>query len=523
MEKRELKTRRIWKKTLLLTAFFALSLFGLRAEGVQIKFLVTPGAGIRAFSKGTAHFATFTEHTLPKGDDENGYKTYSFTAEDGATFHYVAGGGDSGFLKTAKAENTGRGGENRTITVDVDRLDPEKRVDNGFKSDNVYLNVNDAQHLVLEAGKTFKLIPTRVWQAMDGETGNYFIEPDYKVEILNGDDIVSSEWAGSPGLEYAEIKCLAPGTAVLRVTYGPLLFDYGGGDGEYYNAIDPINTGIVVVTVTNGGGSAKDSGITTNIAAREYDTVYFDKAVSNHAEYSFKPGAANGGNVSVRVHRPIHEGGAAWGSGWREGVKSADGTFTVDLYEGGNIVEISSDGAAFGEYHVINAKGIDISVTDLGDRAEISFAGIKTPLEKIAGIYNPGFPDTCYVSYETADGDEVKSEGVQYNLSEKNKLTVTIPASGGLKLTNGVINCGHMGDPLGSHRTRIGREPVYPNFEAKNVKEVYSVMPDITLDLNHEEGGSGGCDAGVLVFAGIAAFAAISGKALKSRKNRMGI
>jgi hypothetical protein len=262
--------------------------------------------------------------------------------------------------------------------------------------------------------------------------------------------------------------------------------------------------------------------ITTGVEPREYDTVYFDRDKADHAEYAFKPSGA--GEPSVRVHRPVHAGGAEWGSGWSEGRRGADVSFTVNLYEGRNIVEISFTGAAFKEYHVINAKGIRISASNetngswsaggplrAGDRLRISFDGIKTPLEKIAGIYNPGWPDTCYVSYDSPQG-EVRGEGVQYDLSANNAIVVTVPESGRVELTNGVIYCDHMGDPLGSHRTRPGHEPVYPNFTAVNVKGVYSAMPDIAFGgegasdgAGASSGGGGGCAAGTP--AGLAAIA----------------
>ncbi|MDR1471677.1 MAG: hypothetical protein LBS75_04060, partial [Synergistaceae bacterium] len=503
---RDEKTRRFASFIRLFITLLALSVFSAGAgiaEGADVKFLVTSGAGIRAFAKTggeylqTAHFVPFKEYALVKGPNEGGYDVYTGTVE-GESFHYVAGGGGSGFLKTVKVVFLGANETRKDITIDVEELDPSHREDNGFKGDSVYFNVNDAQHLVLNVGENFDLIPIRVWQAMEGVTGNYFVEPDYKVEVLGESGVVSDDWSGSPGLEYAKITGLKPGVAVLRVTYGPIRFDYDAGKSEYYNAIDPINTGIVVVTVLEEGKD-KDSSIKTEIQAREYDTIYFDRARTDHAEYTFKPSGP--GEISVRVHSPIHDG-TAWGSGWIDGTKTSDGSFTVKLYAGRNIVEVSASGADFNEYHVINAKGVGINIANLtdpdrdprselkaGDRLEISFDGIRTPVEKIAGIYNPGFPDTCYVKYDSPRG-EVTSQGVQYNLLETNAVTVTVPESGVVSLRNGVINCDHMGDPLGSHRKRPGKEPVYPNFTAVNVKGEYSVMPDISLS-GQPGGGTG--------------------------------
>jgi hypothetical protein len=512
------------RKILPLFAIFVLILFSSAgAEGAEIKFRVTPGAGVQVFSKTggeypqTAHFVPFKEYSATKERDEDGYEVYS-CAVDAERFHYTAGGGDSGFLKTARVAYLGVNEAQKTITVDVEKLDLFRREDNGFKGDDVYFNVNDAQHLVLKTGETFKLIPIRVWQAMEGFTDNYFIEPDYKVEVLGDAGTLNSRWSGSPGLEYAEISGLKPGVAVLRVTYGPLRFDFDG-ESAYFNAIDLIDTGIVVVTVTEGN---KNSGITTNIEAREYDTIYFDSSAGDHAEYSFKPSGE--GKATVRVHRPIH-GGAEWGQGWSGGVENPDGSFRVNLYEGRNIVEVSFSGAAFREHHIVNAKGVTLEVANVtnpewkpgealraGDKLEIRFDGIKTPLEKIAGIYNPGFPDTCYVRYDSPSG-RVKGEGVQYSLSENNAITVTVPESLSVELSKGTIDCGHMGDPLGSHRTRPGHEPVYPNFNAKSLPGTYCILPDITLPHqagNGREGGDsggfgGGCDAKALAGLGIIA------------------
>jgi hypothetical protein len=503
-------------------AFIAVSCSA--APALEVTFRVTPGAGLRVFTKGDYHFVPFAEHKAERDADVGGYEVYKADVPDGQRFHYVAGGGNTGFLKAARVMPAGAA---QPITIDAEKLDVSRREDNGYRDDGVYFNVNDAQHLVMNAGDTFRLIPIRVWQAMEGATDNYFIEPDYKVEVLSGSEAVGFKWGGSPGLEYAELTATNPGVAVLRVTYGPLSYGSESGGGTYFNAIDPVNAGIVVVTVTGG---SKNSGITTNITAREYDTIYFDKGKTDHAAYTFKPGAAG---AAVRAHKPAHVGGAAWGQGWADGAENPDGSFTVNLYEGRNVVEVSSPGAAFNEYHVINAKGVSVNIKNVsgpgsapkpGDVLEISFAGIRTPLEKIAGIYNPGYLNTCYVQYNTP-GSEARGEGAQYNLWGNNAMTVTVPDSGALKLTGGVINCDHMGDPLGSHRTRPGKEPVGVNMNAKRAAGVYCSLPDITIggdsggSRDNGGGSGGGCDAGA---GGVAAMA-ILGFALAVKRRARGL
>jgi hypothetical protein len=487
----------------------------------DVKFRVTQGAGIRAFHK-TLHFYPFTEYPLTKAGTKDGHDIY--TGKLPSMFHYEAGGPEvggenSGFLKQARVISLKNVPEAQAFDFDVEleKLDLARRVDNGFRGDGVYFNVNDARRLELRAGETFKLLPIRVWQAMEGITENYFIEPDYTIEILGDKDALEYEWKGSPGSRYAELRGLAEGgVAVLRVTYAPLKLIHQNGKGStYFNATNPVDTGIVVVSVVPGGAQ---EGPETNIAAREYDTFYFDESKTDHSEYSFKPDRQP---VSVRVHRPIHQGkgGAEWGKGWSDGRQNTGGGFTVDLYEGRNIVEV-----AFGDvkkYHVIDARGVIISVKDgtgaarlpgdvlsPGEELEITFDGIKTPLEKIAAIYNPGSSETCYVSYRTADagapgGSEARSAGVQYDLSEKNAVKVVVPASGVVRLTDGTIYCGHIGDLLGSHRDpeKVLGNGLTPNFSAVGAPPSrYGALPDIFLGVenaNSEKGaGGGGCSAG---------------------------
>ncbi|MDR1915322.1 MAG: hypothetical protein LBQ58_01955 [Synergistaceae bacterium] len=536
-------------KTFIVMASIAASVFTagiVSAASIEASFRVTRGAGLRVFEKSMdetgriPHFEAFKEFTLTKLTKSEGevYDTYTGTIDAPTDFfHYVTGGGATGFVKQAKVLNVS---VSRDISIEIDAtpLVEGRREENGFRADDVYLNVNDAQYLLLEPNESFNLIPTRVWQAMEGDTENYFIEPDYEVEVIGGESVLSSTWGGAPGLEYARLAALSEGTAIVKITYGPILREMSqGGEPRYFNAIDPINTGIVVVSVVSDKYGADTSKIRTNIEAREYDTVYFDRAKTDHAEYSFKPTVdGDDPEISVRAHKPIHEGGATWGEAWSDGVEGGDGSFTVDLYEGRNIIEVSSSGLGFKEYHVITAKGIGITQSrkENGD-VEINFDGIKTPLEKMAGLYNPGYGGTCYVLYKRSDGGVVSGdEGVQYNLAVKNTLTVTPPQSGSLTLSGGVINCPHLGDPLGSHRTKIGHEKIYRNFEAQRIDGFYSVMPDITVtgsgeeeeeeegeeegeeeeeEEEEEEGegegeeasSGGGCDTGVPAFGAIAA------------------
>jgi hypothetical protein len=486
---------------------------------VNVTFYVTEGAGLGVFSKkggeglSAVHFEPFTKYTFTKkSEPSGGYDVYTGSLPSVEEFHYETGGGDTGLLKQAQKFSLAGDATKASVSIDLTPLDLNRREDNGHKGDDIYFNVNDAQHLVMKEGEVFNLLPIRVWQAMSGESGNYFIEPDCHVEA-QGDGAVSYSHEGSPGLKYVKLMAKRPGTSVLKVTYDPVLlakrrttdsitsagYKYQEGDKDtYYNAIEPANTGIVVVTVVAGDGYDAEN-IVTNAGMREYDTFYFDSDKAEHAEYTFKPSADSGG-ITVRAHRPLHEEGVMWGGGWSDGRQNPDGSFTVNLFHGRNIIEVGAGAQGFKRYHVVTAKGIGITVKNKlnagwgvgdalaeGDEIEISFTGIKTPLEKIAGKYNPGFPDSCYVLYDTQGGEQVRSAGTQYNLSvpDKNKLSVTVPASRRIDLVNGAINCGGYGSSPGGHRITVGDSVTSPNAGGANAPNVntalYSIMPDITL------------------------------------------
>ena len=273
------------------------------------------------------HFAPFKEYPLTKTGTENGYDI--FTGKLPFDFHYVAGGGDSGFLKQAQPIRlVHKGLEEITITVNVNRLDAGHREEgpNKFWPDDVYFNVNDAQHLLLEPGETFNLLPIRVWQAQTDVVSNFFIEPDYHVEVLNGNGEVTATPAGSPGLEYYALTGVSPGLSIIRVTYGPIEWykipkprepspipgagtlgiyeDYELTESDkdiYFNAINPLDTGIVIVNVVEDKQAANTANLKTNIDRREYDTAYFDRETTDHDTYTLSPADAGG---TGRVQHP---------------------------------------------------------------------------------------------------------------------------------------------------------------------------------------------------------------------------
>jgi hypothetical protein len=351
---------------------------------------------------------------------------------------------------------------------------------------DLYTNMDDTGSVNLSSGEgpdnTFTLDTIRVWQAMYGESTNHFIEPDYEFEVFGG-SVSEPERTGSAGRERTVITAAQQGVSVVKITYGPQEYAYHDAEGVNilrFNGISPENTGVVVVNVDGGDGF--DTGIT---ARNDFDTYYFDRGAADHAKYSFTPPAG----ASVRVHKPLHV--SEWNTEWESYSADGDGAFTIKLHEGRNIVEVTYNGSR--RYHVIKAKGIEVVVSNktrpgeplgAGDTASVKFEYLESPIAKIAGIYNPGYPDTGWVEYRDESDGIVRGEGVQYSIVYDNAIeyTVTDGDESGCVLTGGRIHMGQMGQVVGRHRDiPVNGVPADSSAVSHNNDPYFGALPDIVL------------------------------------------
>ncbi|MDR2492147.1 MAG: hypothetical protein LBD25_01600, partial [Coriobacteriales bacterium] len=483
----------------------------------NLRVKVTEGCPIGIYTKGTKHYVAFKEYPLVYQATEGGYDVY--TGKVGRSFHVTFGGKDSGFLKsTILAGVTSGLSPFETVEIVIDGI---PRAEAGYAEDrtmmsNMYLNVNEAEHLVLKQGETFGLLPLRTFQVQSGWVGNYFIEPDYHAELLGASDVASLTPKGTPGCEYFDITALQPGINVLRITYDdsglfygpnnisaqrPYVFSAQDDFNSYWPSNDVQYTGTVVVHVVPEGAS-NDVGLKTNIELSEGHTLYFDRAATDHATYTFTP-EADAGDLQVRAHRPIQEGSSVWGEGWSDATANPDGSFTVPLYDGRNIIEVGSTASTWREYHVINAHGIGVVVENLSDpewqpgqpfqagqEARVAFDGIAIPIGKLAGIYNPGFPNTCWTQYDASFGELVRSAGTQYFIGkmQNNAIRFTIPGEEDVVLTGGIVRTGMIANgPWGSHRIKPG-EGFEPNLSGGSfAAPIQGLLPDLIIPVGDEE------------------------------------
>ncbi len=513
------------------------------------------------YEKGTRHYVPFVKYgeyaegstasvmLMEKVEQNDGYTDFIYAMPEYINLHYTIEG--PGLIKLSRelSYNGINNGDVETVYgYSVDKADYENKSqiitdhlthfelpDADFrilagrdKEDNLYLNVNDNNYIVMQPGDEKRIEAFRVWQAVTDITGNYFVEPNFTYEVI-GSSIKQPEPGGAEGREYVTVRpaeagqnAAHNGISFIKVGYEPMFWSDGDelrGNWTvpiFYNGIRPINTRVVVVRV----GAANATEITTGIKQTEFDTIYYDKDREDYAEYTFTPSASK--ELKVRVREPlvtdsyeVKTEDEVWNTGWTDGVKNADGSFTVHLKDGRNIIEIStvdeSDNSV--EYYVVNCRAVKVNVTNIsrpdaadyqvGDTIEISLGeydkdgllnGLSLPVQKMAGIYNPNFPDKGWIEYTQSGTNRLfrSDKGNQYDVAvpEAHKITLTLNNPGEFVLTSGRIRTEHLGSGLIAHRN-IDPAGLMPNLNASvgDNEPYFSRLPDIKLTVlpNSEE------------------------------------
>lgn len=466
--------------------------------------------------KGKIHFVKFTEHP-PVFSADNGTNTkYWFDLADGTTYNfrvsgenYVTYGGifkkSADFSLDITPEQLMPSGRDKT-TVDRD-----KSSNGGCNTADIYLNINPGGYLKLSSGDTYQIVSLRNWEAINNYSANYFIEPDYHYNVIDEDgnpsDIASVD---ENGILTANKK----GTAIVLVTYDAMTLDFGSGS-DFYGAIYPENTGVFVVSV-DADGEDFESGMTVNRGKNtpelklsgdkidaEHDCIYF---TGDTGEYTFTPSAEV---TSVSAANPTVTDKLSY-SGFNAVSANSDGSYTVPLTEGRNIVRLESGSAA--EYQIITAKQIKITVSQgdevhPGDTLSIAFDTLYHPANKLAGVYNMS-AQPIYTSVSSYDGKYIGGTSAQYNfanssaaqtvnsvLKERNvwdsisyekDTDLTVPddyAYDTFTLSGGAIYVSGFGDSYGSHRFISYETGKAPNLNATAKLAFLGTLPDIEIPI----------------------------------------
>lgn len=459
-------------------------------------------------------------------DEAAGTTTYYYNWTGSGYFYYRITGDFipySGILTKGKAVSVTRE-QLKPTGVTRTTLERDITANNGFNVADIYLNVNARGHLELERGDTYQLVPLRNWQAVNTLTANRFVEPDYHYTVVdeNGQTSDAVVDIDADGLLTAKDA----GTAIVLVTYDAMHYADGAG-GPFFGAIWPENTGVFVVTV-NGPSSDVDTGMTLNQGKNktacklsgdaldaELDVLYF---TGEAGAYTFTPGVQG---CEVWIANPTVDKQMTF-TGFAPIEADEDGSFTVPLVQGRNIVKVAQGDKA--AYQVITAKKLTITVNGgkpvhPGDPLTITFdtlyqtnklaklyngvagALYTTPEGKLAGSVEGGntgaYSVAGYQSMSTYVTKESKqtSWGDQVNYVKGDALTVsadykkdTYTLTGGVMAVLGNAYCGEYG--LHREVTRTGTTPTPRSNEVKDA--VLGRLPDIVIPITQSSSGSGG-------------------------------
>lgn len=467
--------------------------FTLQVSDTPVTIQVSKDSGLKLYTHPNRAYTAWTE-VAPLSIDTSGaeYDVYRYGVQE--QFAYaVAGGGDTKYIKTLESYNAVK---EMTAILDLeektDRREEPEAGNEGYMTDDLYTSIADDGNYItkkVEDGP-FQLDTFRITQTVCGTTTNVFLEPDMHYEVIAGDSVTISDIQGSEGREYVNITPVKDGISVIKITYDSCI----GELGNYFNPIDPRHTGIVIVNVGGDAGS-----IQPGISQTKYDTIYFTGTTAyadgttkeglGYTEYTFTPTAD--GPLTVKTHLPIHQEESFAEDTFTECLPNEDGSYTIRLVEGRNIVRLSSGDAV--RYYTINALESDVTISNLtdpgkkvevGDEVSVAFSGFTLPVQKMAAIYNPGFPDTTYLKYNL-NGEPVEGPHVQYPIGgERSTITFTADQMGRYVLDHGKIHSAHLGSALDTH-CDVPMEGMAPNFNAvpgTNSPE-FCILPEVIIDV----------------------------------------
>ncbi|MDR1563260.1 MAG: chitobiase/beta-hexosaminidase C-terminal domain-containing protein [Dysgonamonadaceae bacterium] len=457
-------------------------------------------------STGGVHYVAFTESVSDSSKVEgDSKKRYYYTLGDGCNYNFKVS-------QPGKLTNGGKfkasGAKTMEITEDRMNIVPSNYINHntanneGANVADILMNINAYGYLRLKSGDTHQMLNLRSWQLTDNSTNNYFIEPDFHYKIIGID--------GNPSNDVIEIdenqviRTKGRGTAIVQVTYDAIDVRIDGTTPFYYgalwSALWPENTGTFVVTVDEPEDAAIVRNMTIqedveagrkNYVDSEHDVFYY-LATEPGYTYTFKPDGVS----AVSVANPTLESNISVYTGFRDVMVNDDGSYTVLLTFGRNIIRLTSETGA-SEYQVITAKPVSYEIVNAtnpgepvqrGDKVTVQFEGFYHPANKLAGIYNM----SAYITYNgIPNGTSLILSPNQYQFAGSpvaQSLSMTVPAdwdtASPLVLDRGAIQINGYGSMIGKHRDISITAGINPNFTAPVHVDYFGSIPEISIPVH---------------------------------------
>lgn len=490
--------------------------------GAEYSITVPENAEFTLGSK-TAHLIDFKTVEPVKTEISAGNRKVTYFLADNQVYNYrtwMKGGLTQAGYFTMSTDESKRPAiaftESDYKAFDPTTINHDVKSNDDHETGDILVNINPRGHLLLNQGETFKAHALRSWQLTDNTSNNYFIEPDFHYTVIDpqgrpSDNVISV--SQKEGSSWADIKAIGSGTAIVLVTYDAIGLNYYKGatknpylGGEMWGAIWPENTGVYVVTV----GSSAASGIKPNMTINEkYNDVNVKLAGGNvdaeHdvfyyldtedcAHYTFTP---EGVSEITIAYPTIGEHAATYTGFGKDGVvRNEDGSYTVDLKEGRQIVRLA-DASGNAVYQVLTAKKCHREIVNAsrpgskifqpGDNVTIQYSGLRHPANKIACLYNMN----AFVNYKVIPEGATLSLGKnQYTFGANagaQAVTVSIPADMDVtanpqfRMNDGLIQISGYGEPIGDHRNINPDLGCSTSFSAEERDSYLCRLPDVSF------------------------------------------
>lgn len=350
----------------------------------------------------------------------------------------------------------------------------------------------------------------RMWQLINSDTANIMLEPDFNIQVLQGNASDIKPVNGGNALNNW-LDVLPTTTDIVAINYNALdvytTADDYGSHGGFFPATNPERTAVFVVTNQTAGKAVAHisfNGSKETDRGAEWDYNYdtwFYMNTDKKPVLDFTVTARNDIKVSYALVTTDANMKSTL-SGWTTVTTDVNGRYYADLLpfrnagaKGGTVIIKMEDGTGV-SYALARAAEMSVNVSNAsnpgepfmpGDDISVTFDGLYRSINKISGIFNP---TTYYLRY-SAGSNEVNGALAQYQQMDNATITLTIPedlefpegeSTVEYAFTNGYVYGGmySASSPFQSmyYMTDTG---VGTNFSAVGTSFVLSRLADITV------------------------------------------
>lgn len=298
----------------------------------------------------------------------------------------------------------------------------------------------------MRTGDTYRVRAYRMWQLINSDTANIMAEPEFHIQVLQGNPAdVSPVNGGNAVNNWIDVK---PSTTdIIAVNYDAISLystaDNAGSHGGLFPATAPERTGVFVITnkpagtadavVSFNGGKDTDRGAQWDY---NYDTWYY---LNTDTAPTLDFTVTSTGEVTVACAMVITNTNLnSTLSGWTALTADTGGNYQADLLSfrtagtlGGTVIIRMTDSSGT-SYRLVRVAEMTVTLVNAtnpdepfmpGDDVTVTFDGLYRAVNKVAGIFNP---TTYYLRY-TVGGTEVNGKLGQYQQMDRASITLTIP------------------------------------------------------------------------------------------------